>query len=612
MSDSIEQTASLYKWLFQLPTMKKLLIFSLGATLIIGITVRIIILLPLSLISNIVVGIIEGTFLLFIPAILSALVTQPLMRGDRSVWDRRRLIALSFLCVLFLGLAYVIGAILFRLTATSIMVSAAFIFGASFIFMLRLLVFNAMTEFSILRSLAAAFSQPLFSVVAFLLSEVFFPFPRIVENAIVFAITLAIFGVAALVYIWLVNQPILKSLGVKGLSFFYGFLLDWIENKSDLMEENFEKIGETTSLPVLTLLFNDSKALSSVLVVPNIHPGPFKTVGSSEMPYIISREIQKKTGAVVSVAHGPSTHGQNLVSAKEIEKVLRTVEGSLGQTNFVSEVSQFVRYEKDEAKVGCQIFGDFALLVATLAPISFDDITLDLGEQIRKAAISEGVKDAFLIDAHNCGGETMEPVSSNTEIAEKMIYAAKMAVKKAKSKMSPKFKVYAIQSPPSPSDKWEGIGPAGTTVYAVEVEGQKAAYIVIDGNNMVPGLREKILEAVKKAGVDEAEVMTSDTHIVNAVSLNPKGYNPVGQVGDHKKLINTITRMVKEALVKVQPAKVAYSIRNVEKIKIVGEKQMEILISQILKSVSTAKKSLSVLISAALLGILLQCLIFVL
>lgn len=146
----------------------------------------------------------------------------------------------------------------------------------------------------------------------------------------------------------------------------------------------------------------------------------------------------------------------------------------------------------------------------------------------------------------------------------------------------------------------------------VEVEGQKTAYIIIDGNNMIPGLREEILEVVKKTGVDEAEAMTSDTHIVNAVSLNPRGYNPVGLVGDHKKLIKTITNMVKEALVKVQPVKVAYSIKNVEKIKIVGEKQMEILTSQILKSVSTAKKSLLILVSAALLNILLQFLLFVL
>ncbi len=251
------------------------------------------------------------------------------------------------------------------------------------------------------------------------------------------------------------------------------------------------------------------------------------------------------------------------------------------------------------------------MLIVTLSPISFDDVSPDLGEQVREAAVSEGIKEAFLIDAHNCGGDVLTPVSSNTETAKKMIHAAKMAVKEAKSKMSTKFKMYAVQSTPDDLDKWEDIGPAGITVYVVEVEGQKAAYIVIDGNNMTPGLREKILDAAKKTGVNEAEVMTSDTHIVNAVSLTPKGYNAVGQVGDQKKLIANIVNMVKEASEKVQPVKVAYSIKNAEKIKIVGEKQMETLTTQIVKSVSNAKKSLSIIILAALLNILLQILIFV-
>ncbi|MEM3585711.1 MAG: DUF2070 family protein [Candidatus Jordarchaeaceae archaeon] len=608
MSASMEQTASLYRWLFRLPNMKKILLLSLGMPLIIGVLARIIIFPLTSLANNIFMGIIEGLFAFFTPIILSALAAYALMKGYRSVWDLRRSVALSFLCFLFLGFIYVIGAILSRLTNVPLVLSISFVFGVSTTFLLRFLVFRTMTEFNILRPLLAALSQPFLLIILFLLFERFPFFPRIVDTLIVFATNLVVFGVAVIVYLWLVDRPILKSLGVRGLRLFYGFLLEWMKNESGLMEENFEKIGETASLPVLTLLFKNSEALDSVLIVPSIHPGPFKTVGSSEMPYIITRVIEKKTGAVASVAHGPSTHGQNLVSAKEIEKVLRTIESSLNQTSFVSEVSQFVRYEKDGVKMSCQIFGGLALLIATLAPISFDDITLDLGEQVRGVAAIEGVKDVFLIDAHNCGGETVEPISPNTEIAEKMIYAARMAVKKAKSKISNNFKIHAVKLSDS-LDKFEDVGPTGITVYVIEVEGQKAAYIIIDGNNMVPGLREKIIEAVKRTGVDEAEVMTSDTHIVNAVSLNPKGYNPVGQTGDHKKLVNIITQMAEDALLKLKPAKVAYSIKNVEKIKIVGEKQMETLTAKILESVSTAKKSLSILFSAALINILINLLL---
>ena len=38
-----------------------------------------------------------------------------------------------------------------------------------------------------------------------------------------------------------------------------------------------------------------------------------------------------------------------------------------------------------------------------------------------------------------------------------------------------------------------GMGAGGITALVVKVENQKTAYIVIDGNNMIPDLREKIL-----------------------------------------------------------------------------------------------------------------------
>ncbi len=611
MSTEMEKTASLYRWLFQLPTMKKLLIFSFAASLCVGFTVRIIIYFSLPLIHNMIMGFIQGVSALFIPIVLSTLIVSPIMKS-KSVWDRRRLYALSTICMLFLGIAYIVGAISSILANKIAIVSVAFVFGASFIFMLRLLVIRAMSEFSTFRSSMVALTQPLFCIIAILpFQELTFPL-GVLELLIMFTITSIIFGAAASVYLWLVDRPILKILKVSGIGFLYGFLLDWIENKSYVLEEKFEKIGEEASLPMLTLLFEDSNALNSILVVPNIHPGPFKTVGSSEMPYIIAKEMKEKTGAIVSVAHGPSTHGQNLVAAKEIKKVLKTIENSLGQSNFVSKASQFVTYEKDEVKMSCQIFGDLALLIVTLSPISFDDISPELGEQVREAAVSEGIKDSFLIDAHNCGGEVLTPILSNSETAKKIIYAAKMAVKKAKSKMSTEIKACAVQSKPDDFHKWEGIGPAGVTVHVVEVEGQKAAYIIIDGNNMIPGLREKIIGSVKKIGVDEAEVMTTDTHIVNAVSLDPKGYQAVGQIGDHKKLITMIVNMTEEALTNLKPVKISYNIKKVEKIKIVGEKQMNLLTTQIVKSVSTAKKSLTILVSAALLNIILQYLLFIL
>ncbi len=47
-----------------------------------------------------------------------------------------------------------------------------------------------------------------------------------------------------------------------------------------------------------------------------------------------------------------------------------------------------------------------------------------------------------------------------------------------------------------------GMGTGGITAIVVQVENQKTAYIMIDGNNMIPGLREKILAALASVGFD--------------------------------------------------------------------------------------------------------------
>ena len=45
------------------------------------------------------------------------------------------------------------------------------------------------------------------------------------------------------------------------------------------------------------------------------------------------------------------------------------------------------------------------------------------------------------------------------------------------------------------------MGTGGITAIVVEVDNQKTAYVVIDGNNMVPHLREKILESLATTGL---------------------------------------------------------------------------------------------------------------
>jgi putative membrane protein len=94
----------------------------------------------------------------------------------------------------------------------------------------------------------------------------------------------------------------------------------------------------------------------------------------------------------------------------------------------------------------------------------------------------------------------------------------------------------------------DGFGPGGISVVGIEANGQRFAYLSIDGNNMVKGLREEILERVRGLGFDDGEVMTTDTHMVNGIVHARLGYHLVGEVVPRQQLLDEITVTCREAM----------------------------------------------------------------
>jgi putative membrane protein len=108
----------------------------------------------------------------------------------------------------------------------------------------------------------------------------------------------------------------------------------------------------------------------------------------------------------------------------------------------------------------------------------------------------------------------------------------------------PKLGVAWDETPWEPED---GIGPLGVRVAILEVGGHRTAYVLVDGNNMEPGLRGKLVDAI--TGVDHAEVMTTDTHIVNTVEAD----NQVGAAIDDDELVAIVTDLVERAADDLEP-----------------------------------------------------------
>jgi putative membrane protein len=245
-----------------------------------------------------------------------------------------------------------------------------------------------------------------------------------------------------------------------------------------------------------------------------------------------------------------------------------------------------VKVSDGVATACCQAFGKSALLSLSLAPKTTEDFPRELGVFIHQEAEKLGLSCCVVVNAHNSIDET----PNMQDFIEPLKVVATQSLKKAVAMKKLPFKVGSATVVPKDFSLRDGMGLGGITVMIVEVGKQKIAYVVIDGNNMVAGLREKILAMLRSMGLDDGEVFTTDTHMVNALVLTDRGYCPIGEAIDHDKLVNYVKQATKNAVSKLKSARAGCNSLTITKIKVIGEKKLESLCLLVDKAIRRAKK----------------------
>jgi putative membrane protein len=136
----------------------------------------------------------------------------------------------------------------------------------------------------------------------------------------------------------------------------------------------------------------------------------------------------------------------------------------------------------------------------------------------------------------------------------------------------------------------DGLGPGGITSLVVNVAEQKTAYVVIDGNNMLSGLREELISLLKSKGFHEAEIFTTDTHAVNAVVLGSRGYHPVGEVMNREILFNRILSVTEDTALTLEPCSSGCVQILVPEVRVIGEERLHSLSTLVDSALQRAKK----------------------
>ncbi|MCW7075480.1 MAG: DUF2070 family protein [Candidatus Methanospirare jalkutatii] len=512
--------------------------------------------------ASALLSILSGVLLFGVPALLSAFLTVPLCSLCGAKTNLNRSALLSFLCLLSAG-AFVAVSVLFSkcispllLTLRSAHASApasvhalfpslppssstaliGFALGMGFVLGFRLLILLATASNSVIRVALPASIQTILGASACLLLfgirglGVGSGGETVVGiSPLHFLITSVCFFVCFFLFARSVDASVERALGVSGFELIRTYLAHLKEGSKE-MEEVLSRAGKCVEVPVTVFAFRkkrkesvgnvegssandagESSDFKAVLVAPSVHSGLTGSIGGGDLPRVLENSLRTH----VFLLHGMANHDYDLAGDESVARIKEAVSSALKEAEFSDIASTAISTSEGEVKMLGQRFGrDAFLLTYTLSPRPFEDADFSLGMAARSVAVAAGARHVAIADAHNSGGKEAENLTIGSSASFNLLNCVEKMVFLLKNARSGEVKAGVA----CVSCK-ENVGEFGIRALITEVCGERTAYILVDGNNMLAGLRERILERIRSSfGITNAEILTTDSHALNTAT----------------------------------------------------------------------------------------------
>jgi len=374
-------------------------------------------------------------------------------------------------------------------------------------------------------------------------------------------------GIEAVVYLALgfacsvlliraIDRPLRREFGTPGTALLRPFL-DHISGRSPeatrFLESFFKRFSLPVDLRVSIVKFVSGSTTKAAIALPTVHPGPFGAIGASDLPRKLDQAIAGEAG-VLLVPHTPCDHDLDLPSTAEVEQIIVALKdvSRRAEPTPVDRSSPLVAPRPDSF-ARAQLLGPVTLVVLSQAPGPTDDIAFAVVDPVWRQLTAGSQREILLIDAHNSYVEAKGDLSYGTPGGERMAADIVSAVEAAEAAGRPGPIEVGVAARSDYTVAGHGIGPEGIRAFVVRAAGKVTAYVLIDGNNLLQGLRAPILDALRPF-VDDAEVMTTDNHVVHEAGGS---INPVGERYDVRELSGDIAVVVRQAVADLAPCDVA-------------------------------------------------------
>ncbi|MHA2220668.1 MAG: DUF2070 family protein [Candidatus Thorarchaeota archaeon] len=499
---------------------------------------------------------------------------------ENSPLDGRRTGGLVHFGLIFWIVLSIVGGVVDALVGASFYEVRFSILGVSIAYLAFAFLVNGLSDHHPVRNSIAALMPPLLWIITMLLiAPLDVTLPVSIATLIVHYIYRA------------VSVPFERDLGINGPQLLRAFGHDYLADNPTPLEQILTKISTTQDVPIEIILFKDDQGPVACGVIEYVHPGPFRDIGSSGLPSTIIEHIKEKHGIPAFVLHGSCTHQQNLTTKEDYPIVFAEIDRLIEETEVYDEMSGPHWSDGDKFKVWTLFAGNDVMTISTSAPYFTDDISLDVGYDVANM-IRERIPQVggvAVVDAHNCIDESAVSIVQGDPEAGEYVGTVSGAVFSTINEPKTRLHFGLHQVIPDDISQKEGIGPGGVIAVVLKHDDSEMVLISIDGNNMEPGFREKIIGLMKSQGFDDVEAVTTDTHVVNAISLSSKGYPPIGRNKPDETLQHIITASVK-ARERIQPVKAGLGFGMAKGLRTFGEKGFDILTQDIAEAAGIAKK----------------------
>ncbi len=526
-----------------------------------------------------------------VPAMLSALFSHAYLRliGAKSYLYRTMLLALVNL--LIVGVILVPGKLVevyYDLPRATVL-----LFAYSTLVLINHLGFLMTATGRWVLALPATLAQPIAGYVPILFAYyytgggLFAPW----ELPVLSVFFIVVFLTAAQLAMYIGTRPLKLAYGIDGVDIFRAFMDHWVEGGEagrEELEDFFGVFAEPVETHIGMVKFRErgTHVPIATLIVPSIHPGPWGRLAASNLPERMKLALGGAGGEVLTL-HGASDHDLDPISQEELGKVLRAAErGAADIAAYTTSVSPFLR-EPDDFDACAQAFGDAVVAVHTSSPEPTDDVDGPTGYVIERHLEQEGARPGMFVDAHNCLAPGTGGVSFGTPKARALATRLAAVGSKALKGRRPGLRVGAASAPKPKGSR--GFGPMGAQAIVVEAGGQRMAWVLLDGNNIICGVRETVRDALLRT-VDECEILTTDNHIVNVMV---GGFNPVGMTETDRDVVEVADQAVKAALGHMRDAEVGATRVEVGDVLVFGRGNTIRLSSAINSAVATSEGALA-------------------